>query len=77
MTLLARFFAARRPPRHFALLDNQGLCRALRQCRECPTDGNWIEVNESCPAWLGRPLAPSARLAPEPAQAGQAQPLAA
>lgn len=77
MSLLNRLFASRRPLRHFALLDNQGHCRALRQCQDCPSNGNWVEVHESRLAWLGAALPVSARLTPVVAHARQARPLAA
>ncbi|WP_017905701.1 hypothetical protein [Pseudomonas asplenii] len=47
-------------PRHFALLDRNGLCLAFKSCRNRPQNGNWVEVKEVCLAWLHHPLPASA-----------------
>ncbi|MEN4946396.1 hypothetical protein [Pseudomonas proteolytica] len=31
--------------RHFALLDIQGRCIALMNCKQMPSKGEWMEVN--------------------------------
>lgn len=62
MSLLQRLFTAHRPLRHFALLDAQGRCRALRQCRERPASGHWVQIHEPHLPWLGQPLPASARV---------------
>lgn len=61
MSRLQHLFRRRRQ-RHFVLLDEQGLCRALRQCCEPPMENRWIEVSSTSPAWLGRPLPACARI---------------
>ncbi len=43
--LLRRLFSRSRPLRHFALLDAQGICRALRQMQEQPGQAGWVEVS--------------------------------
>nr|WP_220802913.1 hypothetical protein [Pseudomonas sp. NCCP-436] len=61
MNRLQRLF--RRPlKRHFVLLDEQGLCRALRQCSEPPLETHWVEVSSTSPAWLGQSLPADARI---------------
>ncbi|KPA95070.1 hypothetical protein [Pseudomonas asplenii] len=47
-------------PRHFALLDQNGICLAFKSCRTRPQNGNWVDVEEVCLAWLHRPLPASA-----------------
>lgn len=56
--------------RHYALLDENGVCRALRQCAQPPTDGRWVEIEQGLPHWLNRPLPAGARL-PQPARAAR------
>lgn len=70
-------FNLRKPLRHFALLDAQGICRALRQCEQPPQSGRWVEVSESRMTWLGSALPASARLLPAGQQARSTSPLAA
>lgn len=49
------------PTRHFALLDNQGICRALRQSSQAPSSSHWVEVHKPHPGWLEKPLPAGAR----------------
>ncbi|WAJ38504.1 hypothetical protein OU800_04505 [Pseudomonas sp. GOM7] len=77
MLSLRRLFNPRKPLRHFALLDAQGICRALRQCEQPPEGGRWVEVSESRMSWLGSALPASARLMPASRQARATSPLAA
>lgn len=62
MSLLQRLFTAHHPLRHFALLDAQGRCRALRQCCERPASGLWVQIHEPHLPWLGQLLPVSARV---------------
>ena len=55
--LLRRLFSRSRPMRHFALIDGQGICRALRQMQEQPSQAGWVEVREPNASWLGSPSA--------------------
>lgn len=48
--------------RHFALLDQNGICRGLRHSRERPAGSCWVEVGECRLAWLQRRLPKEARL---------------
>ena len=52
----------KRPQRHFARLDAQGLCQALKCCEQLPAGAGWVEVSESGLHWLNRPLPASARV---------------
>ncbi|WGL64405.1 hypothetical protein QDX81_05605 [Pseudomonas sp. CW003PS] len=75
--LLRRLFSRARPMRHFALIDGQGICRALRQMQEQPSQAGWVEVREPNPSWLGAPLPAGARITPVVTHARAARPLAA
>jgi hypothetical protein len=75
--LLRRLFSRSRPLRHFALLDAQGICRALRQMQEQPGQAGWVEVSEPSLSWLGAPLPAGARITPVVTHARAAHPLAA
>ena len=61
-----RFFSRwrRASLRYFVLLDNQGICRALKRAREQPKSGLWIETCDHHLAWLNRPLPSQARSQP-------------
>ncbi len=64
MLFLLGLFSPRQPMKHFILVDAQERCRAIRQSRERPHDGNWIEVREARLSWLGAPLPAEARVTP-------------
>lgn len=63
MFFLRSLFRPRRPMRSFALVDAQGICRALRQSAQAPQGAGWIELQQCCPSWLNRALPASARTA--------------
>lgn len=42
--------------RHFALLDEQRLCRMLLTAQERPRGERWVEVPEIRPDWIGKPV---------------------
>jgi len=63
MFSLHSLLAPRRPMRSFALLDAQGICRALRHSAQAPQGSSWVEVQDSCLSWLSAPLPASARTA--------------
>ena len=77
MFALRRLFNPRKSLHHFALLDAQGICRALRQCERAPATGRWVEVSESRLTWLGNSLPASAHLVRDEKPARTANPLAA
>ncbi|AHF66071.1 hypothetical protein [Pseudomonas cichorii] len=64
MGLFQSLFNLRRPLRHYALVDKNGICRALKHCTERPLSSDWVEVNEQRANWLNQPLPSSARVAP-------------
>ncbi|TIH07444.1 hypothetical protein [Pseudomonas leptonychotis] len=63
MFSLRNLLAPRRSMRSFALLDAQGICRALRQSTQAPQGSGWVEVQQSCLSWLNQPLPAGARTA--------------
>ncbi|MFV3388412.1 hypothetical protein ACNFCJ_23900 [Pseudomonas sp. NY15364] len=75
--LLRRLFSHARPMRHFALIDDRGVCCALRQMQEHPIQAGWVEIREPSISWLGAPLPAGARLTPVATHASAARPLAA
>ena len=75
--LLRRLFSPRRTMRHFALLDAQGRCCALRQMQAHPDQPGWVEVSQTQLTWLGAPLPAAARITPVVVHARSAGPLAA
>nr|WP_322939569.1 hypothetical protein [Pseudomonas sp. s4] len=75
--LLRRLFSRSRPMRHFALIDAQGLCRALRQMQKQPSQAGWVEVREPNASWLGAPLPSGALITPVVTHASSNRPLAA
>lgn len=70
-------FTARSALRHYARVDQAGICRALKHCRQAPEGHEWVEVVEQRLAWLGQPLPASARIAPRAARSGLRPMLAA
>ncbi|MDP3817310.1 hypothetical protein [Pseudomonas sp.] len=77
MFSLRALLAPARPLRSFALLDNHGLCRALRQSAKAPLGAGWVEVAQINPSWLQHPLPASARVAQVTAHAQTGKALAA
>ena len=63
MFSLRSLLVPRRPMRSFALVDVQGICRALRQSAQAPQGSGWVEVQQSCLSWLNQPLPAGARTA--------------
>ncbi|RRV08457.1 hypothetical protein EGJ27_10450 [Pseudomonas sp. v388] len=61
-------FTARRPLRHYARLDQAGICRALKHCAERPVGAEWVEVTEQRLAWLNQPLPAQARVSRQPSR---------
>ncbi|MCQ4277592.1 hypothetical protein NA643_00700 [Pseudomonas stutzeri] len=45
-----------RPPRHYALLDDQDRCRMLLTAKERPHGERWVEIAEIRLGWIGKPL---------------------
>ena len=62
MSLLTALF--QRPVRrHYALLDEEQCCRMLLTAAQPPRSGHWVQVDEICLGWIGRPLPKEARQA--------------
>ncbi len=60
MSLLTALF--QRPARrHYALLDEDQCCRMLLTSEQPPRSGHWVQVDEVCLGWIGRPLPHQAR----------------
>ncbi|MEK1905690.1 MAG: hypothetical protein AAAB13_07910 [Pseudomonas sp.] len=53
--------------RCYALLDNRGICRALRQASCAPEQNGWVEVSAMHLSWIGQQLPLEAILCPQPA----------
>lgn len=62
MSLLQSLFNMRRQYRHYALVDQAGICRALKHCTERPSSSDWVEVSEQQVNWLNQPLPANARV---------------
>ena len=41
--------------RSFVKIDQNGVCSELIRCQQPPAD-TWVEVDEFCVSWLGKPL---------------------
>ncbi|MBC9251907.1 hypothetical protein A9179_16675 [Pseudomonas alcaligenes] len=68
MIRLFKLFAPTPRMRCYALLDSFGICRALRQCSNLPSQAGWVEVESLQLAWIGQPLPLAVILhAPRPA----------
>lgn len=60
--LFKRLFT--QPTRYFALIDEQGICRALRQTHEPPISGRWIETTRAQAHWINQRLNPEHHYSP-------------
>lgn len=56
MRFLSSMFKKTQRYRHFARLDNQGICIAFKSCRAAPANGDWVEVERVNLCLLGKPL---------------------
>ncbi|NMY36807.1 MULTISPECIES: hypothetical protein [unclassified Pseudomonas] len=74
MNWLKSLLSATRPHRSFARLDNNGRCRAFRQCAQPPVGDGWVEISEIRLNWLHQVLPPDARVS-SPATHSRVQPL--
>ena len=77
MFSLRSLLALRPSPRHFVLLDGDGLCRAFHHAAQAPQGPGWVEIDEPQLTWLHRPLPDGARLAPVVTHASAEKVLAA
>ncbi len=65
MTNIWNLLAPAARMRCYALLDNRGICRALRQSRSVPSQSGWVEVESVQLNWIGQPLPLYAILCPQ------------
>jgi hypothetical protein len=63
MDFLWSLFALRRRYRHYARVDQSGVCLAFRHCAAPPQGQDWVQVHEPKLCWLHQPLPASARVA--------------
>jgi hypothetical protein len=54
----------RRRYRHYARLDQYGMCLAFKHCAARPQGDDWVEISEIRLTWLNQPLPASARVRP-------------
>ena len=62
MDLLWSLFSLRRRHRHYARLDNHGVCLAFKHCTAAPQGNDWVEISAPRLSWLHQPLPASARV---------------
>ncbi|OCR25015.1 hypothetical protein AFK24_10960 [Pseudomonas syringae] len=61
MDFLWSMFSLRRQYRHYARVDQSGICQAFKRCRQAPAGSEWVEIVEENLSWLGAPLPANAR----------------
>jgi hypothetical protein len=64
MDFLWSLLSPRRRYRHYALLDQYGICLSFKHCAQPPAGQGWVQVNEAKLCWLHCPLPASARVTP-------------
>ncbi len=62
MDFLWSLFSLQRRYRHYARLDQQGICLSFKHCAMPPRGHDWVEINEVKLSWLHQPLPASARI---------------
>ncbi|MCI8209694.1 hypothetical protein AUC61_09105 [Pseudomonas sp. S25] len=62
MDFIWSLFSSRPKYRHYARIDQIGICRAFKQCSQPPVGQGWVEVAEQNLSWLNQPLPLTARL---------------
>jgi hypothetical protein len=63
MDLLWSLFSLRRRHRHYARLDQYGVCLSFKHCATPPCGQDWVEIEEPKLCWLHQPLPANARVA--------------
>jgi hypothetical protein len=66
MGFLWSLFSPRRRYRHFARLDQHGVCMAFKHCAAQPQGSGWVEISEARLSWLHQPLPSNVRVSPRP-----------
>lgn len=64
MEFLLSLFSPRSRYRHYARLDQHGVCLSFKHCCEAPRGQGWVEISEFNLSWLHQPLPTSARVGP-------------
>ncbi len=77
MLSLRALLAPRPAIRCFALLDAQGICRALRHSTQAPLGLGWVEVESIGLHWLDQRLPASVKIMPQHSRAFRRQALSA
>jgi hypothetical protein len=62
MDFLWSLFSLRRSYRHYARLDQHGICLSFKHCAQTPSGHGWVEIHEPNLCWLQCPLPVSARM---------------
>jgi hypothetical protein len=62
MDLLRSLFSLRRRHRHYARLDQNGVCMSFKHCATAPVGQEWVEIHEPKLSWLQQPLPANARI---------------
>lgn len=65
MDLLWSLFSLRRRHRHYARLNQDGVCLSFKHCATAPLGQGWVEITEPKLSWLHQPLPVSARISPK------------
>lgn len=64
MDFLWFLFSPQRRHRHYARLDQHGICLSFKHCPNAPRGHEWVEISEPNLNWLHKPLPASARVSP-------------
>lgn len=62
MDFLWSLFSLRRRYRHYARVDQNGICLSFKHCARPPCGQGWVEILEPNLSWLQRPLPSTARV---------------
>ena len=62
MDFLWSLFSPRSRYRHYARLNQNGVCLAFKHCSVKPLGNDWVEICEPALSWLHHPLPAGARV---------------
>lgn len=62
MDFLWSLFSPRNRYRHYARLNQHGVCLAFKHCTAKPLGNDWVEIREPALSWLDNPLPANARV---------------
>jgi hypothetical protein len=66
MDFLWSLFSPQSRHRHYARVNQQGICVCFRHCSAQPDGSGWIEIYEPKLSWLHQPLPAHARISSRP-----------